>query len=125
MQLLFFVAVAFTGFCVLALAVLPFVLKPSPQAARIMELVTSTRPDKRTVSMKEHTQEKLLSVAKDVRARLGLGENTKLKTRLIAAGMRDASTPDILFAAQLVVPLLLAFGASFIHENTLFWVMAL
>ena len=125
MQPLFFVAIAFTGFCVLALAVLPFVLKPSAQAARMMELVTSARPDQRTVGVKEQTQEKLLSVARDVRARLGLGENTKLKARLLAAGMRDANTPDVFFAARLIVPLVLAFGASFIHENTLFWVMAL
>jgi tight adherence protein C len=125
MQLLFFVAVAFTGFCVLALAVLPFVLKPSTQAARMMELVTSTRPDKRTVRVKEQTQEKLLAIARDVRARLGLGENTKLKIRLQAAGMRDASTPDVFFAAQLIVPLVGAFAASFIPQNTLFWVMAL
>jgi tight adherence protein C len=124
-QLLFFAAIAFSGFCVIALAVLPFMLKPSAEAARIMELVTSERPDKRTVRVKEQTQEKLLSVARDVRARLGLGENTKLKTRLLAAGMRDASTPDVFFAAQLVVPLLGAFGASFIPSNTLFWVMAL
>jgi tight adherence protein C len=87
--------------------------------------VTSTRPDKRTVRVKEHAQEKLLSVAREVRARLGLGENTKLKTRLLAAGMRNASTPDVVFAAQLIVPLLGAFAASFIPQNTLFWVMAL
>jgi tight adherence protein C len=124
-QILFFFAIAFTGFCVIALAVLPFVLKPSAEAARMMEVVTSTRPDQRTVRVKEQTQERLLSVARDVRARLGLGENTKLKTRLAAAGMRDASTPDIFFAAQLVVPLLGAFAASFIPQNTLFWVMAL
>ena len=124
MQLLFFFAIAFTGFCVLALAVLPFVLKPSAEAARMMDLVTSTRPDQRTVRVKEQTQEKLLSIARDVRARLGLGENTKLKTRLMAAGMRDASTPDIFFAAQLVTPLLGAFAASFIPVNTLFWVMS-
>src|SRR5580658_8456664 len=116
MQLLFFFAIAFTGFCVLALAVLPFVLKPSAQASRMMELVTSTRPDQRTVRVKEQTQEKLLSIARDVRARLGLGENVKLKTRLMAAGMRDASTPDVFFAAQLVVPLVGAFAASFISS---------
>jgi tight adherence protein C len=123
-QILFLFAIAFTGFCVLALAVLPFVLKPSAQAARMMELVTSTRPDQRTVRVKEQTQEKLLAIARDVRARLGLGENIKLKTRLQAAGMRDASTPDVFFAAQLVVPLLGAFAASFIPANTLFWVMS-
>jgi tight adherence protein C len=122
-QLLFFFAIAFTGFCVLALAVLPFVLKPSAQAARIMELVTSTRPDKRKVGMKEQIQEKLLALAREVRGRLGMGENTKLKTRLQAAGMRDPSTADIFFAVQLILPLLGAFGASFIQQNTLFWVM--
>ena len=91
----------------------------------MMELVTSTRPDTRTVRVKEQTQEKLLSVARDVRARLGLGENTKLKGRLLAAGMRDASTPDVFFAMQLIVPLVGAFAASFISSNTLFWVAAL
>ena len=125
MELIFYVAIAFCVFCVVALLAVPFVLAPSPEAARILEVVTSTRPDQRTVSGKEVVQDKLLSVARDLRGRFGLADNPKLKARLLAAGLRDPSTPDVFFAAQFLTPLVFAFGASFIPSNTLFWVIAL
>jgi tight adherence protein C len=125
MQLVFYLMIGFIGFCVLALLAVPFVMGPSPEAARILEVVTSTRPDQRTVSEKEKTQDKLLSLARDLRGRLGLAENSKLKARLLAAGLRDSSTYDVFFAAQFLTPLVFAFSASFIPSNTLFWVISL
>jgi tight adherence protein C len=123
-QMIFYIGIGFTAFCLVALLLVPALVKPSPEAQRIMDVVQSTRPDKRTVRSKEKVTERLLSMARDVRERLGLTENRKLKGRLIAAGMRNAGTADSFFAVQLLMPLLGAFGGTFIPDSTLFWVFA-
>jgi tight adherence protein C len=102
----------------------PMLLRPSPEAQRILDVVSSSRPDRRTVTEKEQFQERILSIARDFRSRLGLAENPKLKARLYAAGMRDAKASDVFFAAQFLTPLALAFAASFAPDNTMFFVCA-
>ncbi|MES2391025.1 MAG: type II secretion system F family protein [Acidobacteriota bacterium] len=123
-QMIFYVGIALTAFCLMALLLVPVLVKPSPEAARIMEVVQSQRPDKRVVRSKEKIVEKLLEAARELRERLGLTENRKLKGRLMAAGMRNSGTADIFFAVQFLVPLVGAFGGSFFKDNTLFWVFA-
>ena len=123
-QMIFYVGIAFTAFCMVALLLVPVLVKPSPEAARIMEVVTSNRPDQRTVKSKEKVTEKLLEMARELRARLGLTENRKLKERLIAAGMRNAGTADTFFAVQFLCPVVGLFAGSFFSSNTLFWVFA-
>ena len=122
MQILFYSAIAFTVFCLIALLLAPMLLKPSPEAQRILDLVKSNRPDQRTVRGKEQFQEKMLQMARDLRARLGLAENPKLQERLLAAGLRDPSAGDLFFAAQFLTPLVGAFAGSFLPENTMFWI---
>ena len=112
-------------FCAVALVFAPVLLRPSPEAQRIMDVVKSKRPDERTVGNKEQLQEGVLKIARDLRARLGLAENVKLKKRLIEAGMRERSTLDTFYAVQFLNPLVGAFVGSFIHENMAFWMIAL
>ena len=123
-QMIFYIGIALTAFCLMALLLVPVLVKPSPEAARIMDVVQSQRPDKRVVRNKEKVVEKLLEAARELRERLGLTENRKLKGRLLAAGMRNSGTADIFFAVQFLAPLIGAFGGSFFKENTLFWVFA-
>jgi tight adherence protein C len=123
MQPIFYIAIALTVFCTIVLLMAPVLLRPSPEAQRILDVVKSNRPDQRTVRGKEQAQEKLLQVARDLRARLGLTDNPKLQKRLIGAGLRDASSGDIFFAAQFLTPLVGAFLGSFIQVNTAFWIM--
>lgn len=124
MQFAFFIAVGFTVFCVMGLLLAPALLRPSAEAQRILDVVTSNRPDQRTVGNKEQAQDRLLLMARDMRARLGLADNPKLKARLTAAGLRDASAADVFFAAQFLMPLIGAFLGSFMPDNTFFWVLA-
>jgi tight adherence protein C len=124
MDILLVFAIGITVFLTIALLSAPVLLKPSPEAERLLEVVTSQRDDKRTVRSKEVMQETILRIGRDLRARLGMAENEKLKKRLIAAGMRDKSTLDIFFAVQIVMPLLGGFAGSFIPVNTAFWVFA-
>ena len=61
MGLVFYIALTFTVFLVLALLLAPVILRPSPAARRIMEMVQSNRPDVRNVGAKERMQETILS----------------------------------------------------------------
>jgi tight adherence protein C len=107
----------------LSLLAAPSLLRPTPEAARILEVVRSNRPDQRRVGGKEQLHEGILSAAKALRAQLGMSENTKLKQRLFNAGLREKGFYDLFFAMQCLFPLLLAFAASFIGgENGLFWI---
>ncbi|SNS47295.1 tight adherence protein C [Granulicella rosea] len=122
--MIFYLAIAVTTFSAIALLMAPMLLRPSPEAQRILDVVSSSRPDRRTVTEKEQVQERVLSMARDFRSRLGLAENPKLKARLYAAGMREAKAADVFFAAQFLTPLVLAFAASFAPDNTMFFVFA-
>ena len=64
MDLVFYVAFMLTVFLVLALLLAPVLLRPSPGARRIMEMVKSNRPDERSVGSKERLQEAILSMAR-------------------------------------------------------------
>ncbi|MBB5056286.1 tight adherence protein C [Granulicella aggregans] len=125
MDVLLYLAITFTIFLAIALLSAPVVLRPSPEAQRILEVVTSNRADRRTIRGKELITDGILKAGRDLRARLGMAENVKLKKRLLEAGLRDKSTLDIFFAVQLACPLLGCFAGSFIPDNTAFWVFAL
>jgi tight adherence protein C len=122
MQIIFYCAVAFTAFCTIALLIAPILLQPSPQARRILDVVTSNRLDKRTIGGKERFQETLLELARRLRARFSLSENLTLKARLHSAGRRNASSADAFFVFQFITPLVFGFAGSFAPTNTLFWI---
>jgi tight adherence protein C len=124
MQPLFYLAIGFTVFLTIALLCAPVLLRPSPEAQHILDVVTSNRQDQRTITGKEVAQDRILKIGRDLRGRLGLSENVKLKQRLLEAGVRDQRVLDMFFTVQLVTPLVGAFAGSFIPENTAFWVFA-
>jgi len=124
MQIIFYLALASTVFCVVALLMAPMLLKNAPEVQRVMDVTASKQSEQRQLLGEEELRDRLLKMAATLRAKLGLAENVKLNERFVLAGMRDASTPDMFFAAQFLTPLVLAFGASFIPDNTLFWVLA-
>ncbi len=124
MEIVLYIAVAVTVFGIIVLLLSPMLFKPSPEAQRILDVVTSKRPDQRTIGNKEQAQETMLGLARDLRARFGFAENTGIKARLHQAGLRDASSSDLFFTAQFVSPVLLGVAASFIPSNTLFCVFA-
>lgn len=125
MMLFFYVALSLTVFFVITLLCAPFLLRPSQQARRILDIVTSDRPDKRTIRHKEVAKDKLLSLARAFRARLGLSEDEKLRQRFVSAGLKGGSQLDLYFTARFVGPAAGAIGGSFIHTNTAFWCLAL
>jgi tight adherence protein C len=111
-------------FCVVALLLTPNLFRPSPEAQRIFDVVTSTRVDQRTIGGKERLQDRLLGLASALRIRLGLAEDPRLKQRLANAGIHGKASADVFFASQFLVPLTGAVAGSLIGSNTIFWVFA-
>ena len=124
MQVLLYLAIGFTVFLTIALLSAPVLLRPSPEAQHILDVVTSNRQDQRTISGKEVFQDGILKIGRDLRGRLGLSENVKLKQRLLEAGLRDKTILDLFFTIQILTPILGAFAGSFIPSNTAFWAFA-
>lgn len=124
MQIVLYLSIAVTAFLAIGLLAAPVILKPTPEAARLAEVIQSNRPDQRRVKGKEQVQEGILKAARELRGRLGLGENSKLKERLFTAGLREAHFYDIFFALQCALPLVGAFAGSFIKDNEFFWIFA-
>ena len=123
---IFFVALSLAIFCVVLLVGAPFFLRPSVEARRILDVVQSERPDKRTIRPKEIARDQMLAVARAFRARLGLSEDEKLRQRFVSAGMRGTNNKmDVYFVARFVGPLVGILGGSFINHNTFFWCLCL
>jgi tight adherence protein C len=110
-------------FGIVALLLTPDLFRPSPEAQRIFDVVTSTRVDLRTVGEKERMQDKLVGIATKLRVRLGLAEDTRLKERMAAGGMHSSSSSEIYFASQLLIPLLGVALGSLMPSNVLLWVL--
>ena len=125
MGLVFYAALTFTVFLVLALLLAPVILRPSLAARRIMEMVQSNRPDVRNVGTKERIQETILSMARALRVRFGLAEDEKVKQQLLSAGLKSSRSMNAYFASRILGPLLGLVCGSLIHTNTVFWALSL
>src|ERR1035437_11203174 len=91
MPVIFYVVLGVIIFCVVALLLTPNLFRPSAAAQRMFDVVKNEkieRRDQRTIRGKERIQDKLLFLASELRIRLGLADNPKLKVRMAAAGMQ-------------------------------------
>lgn len=125
MQIVFYLALAFTIFCTVALLMTPILLKAAPEVQRILDVTASKQVETRQILGEEELRDQLHRMAHALRAKFGFTENKVLNDRLSQAGLRAPGTPDAFFAAQFLTPLVLAFAGSFISDNTVFWVLAL
>jgi tight adherence protein C len=123
MSVILYVLLGLIVFGVVLLLLTPNLFRPSPEAQRIFDVVTSTRTDRRTIRGKEQMQDKLLGMAAHLRIRMGLAEDTRMKSRLVAAGVHSNSGNEIYFAAQFLVPLAGAVAGSFMRSNMLLGVL--
>ena len=126
-MLVFLLALAVTlGFTVVLL-LSPMLFRPSPETQRLHAVLGTgqeQRQDRRTIGALEHLERSLTGLGRRLRTSLGVRVNTRSQQRLQAAGLRGASTPDIFFAVQCLVPLFAAFAASFVETDTMFWLFA-
>jgi tight adherence protein C len=125
MDPVFYFALTFTVFLVFALIFAPVLLRPSPAARRMMEMVRSNRPDERRVGTKERMQEAVLSMARRLRIRLGITEDEKVKQQLVSAGIRTSGGMSAYSASRFAGPVLGLVCGSVIRTNTVFWALTL
>jgi tight adherence protein C len=125
MDLVYYIALTLTVFLVFAMLLAPVILRPSPAARRMLQMVRSNRPDERNVGTKERLQEGLLSMARDLRIRFGLAADEKIKQRLLSAGIRTSRGLNAYSASRILGPLLGLVCGSLIHTNTIFFALSL
>jgi tight adherence protein C len=121
----YYIALALTVFLFVALLLAPMILRPSPAARRMLEMVKSTRPDKRSVGYKERIQQTILSMATGLQGRLGLAEDEKVKQQLLSAGLRSNRSMNAYAASRFVSPVIGIVCGSLIRSNTVFWALSL
>ena len=125
MSLIFYIALALTVFLLVAMLLAPVILRPSPAARRMLEMVQSTRPDKRSVGYKERMQGTILSLAAGMQGRLGLTEDEKVKQQLLSAGIRSSRGMNAYAASRFIGPVIGIACGSLIRSNTVFWALSL
>jgi tight adherence protein C len=125
MNIIFYIALTLTVFLVVALLLAPILLKPSDAAKRLLEVVQSPRNDQRKKSTKEEFEDNILKMAKALRVRLGMGEDARLKQRLISAGLKGSFAADVYLGFRVFCPLLGILMGSFMPSNTAFWAFAM
>jgi tight adherence protein C len=125
MSMIFYTALALTVFLLVAMLAAPVILRPSPAARRMMEMVQSTRPDVRNVGPKERIRRTILSMATGLQARLGLTEDQKVKQQLLSAGIRSSRSMSVYAASRFVGPAMGMVCGSLIRSNTVFWSLSL
>ncbi len=104
----------------------PNLFRPSPEAQRFFDVVkTETqRPDQRIIGGREQMQNKLLGAATELRMRLGLAENPKLRAKLTMAGLNGKAYSDIFFASQFLMPLAGVVAGTLMPSNSVLCVVA-
>ncbi len=124
MPIIFYAVLGLIIFGVVALLLTPNLFRPSPEAQRVLDIAKSERPDQRTIRGKEQLQTRLLGAASEMRDRLGLADNPRLKARLVQAGVNPNTSADIFFAAQFLTPLAGAVIGTLVGSNTIICVVA-
>jgi tight adherence protein C len=124
-MLIFYIVLGLIAFCVMALLLTPNLFRLSPEAQRFFDVVKtdSLRPDQRIIGGREQMQNKLLGAATELRMRLGLAENPKLRARLTMAGLNGKAYSDIFFASQFLIPLAGVVVATLMPSNIILCVI--
>jgi tight adherence protein C len=125
MSLIFYIALALTVFLLVAMLLAPMILRPSPAARRMLEMVQSTRPDKRSIGYKERMQGTILSLATGLQGRLGFTQDEKVKQQLLSAGVKSSRGMNAYAASRFMGPVIGIACGSLIRSNTVFWALSL
>jgi tight adherence protein C len=119
----FYLSLGTTLFCVIALlSMLALNGKTRAASLRIGEI---NRPGFLIEAAKRKRDSRLLHLVRDLRGRIGLSENDKLRERFLAAGIKRSQAIEVYFAAQMLGPILGILAGSFIPSNPLFFILVL
>jgi len=125
MNVILLLSIVATAFCAAGLLVGLYMMMPSRHARRIMEVTRTPATFEAVVEERTNLVQRALEMVRSVRTRLRFEDNEKLRQRLIAAGRRSKSDIDIYFGLRLLAPLVALVAATFIPNNSSFWMIAL
>jgi len=118
-------SIVITAFSAAGLLVALYMMMPSRHARRIMQLTRAPATLEVPVEEPTHLVQRALELVRSIRTRLRFEDNEKLRQRLIAAGRRSKTDIDLYFGLRLLAPLVAIVGATFIPNNSGFWMMVL
>ncbi|MBV8437580.1 MAG: type II secretion system F family protein [Silvibacterium sp.] len=121
MDLIFYIAIGVMVASIVALLFAPLFLRPARHERRMLDVIKSERPDQRRISDKELVREKVLALARALHSRIGFAGDSKLKAKILRAGLRGPNKMDVYLTARVVTPLVGIAGGSFIPGSTLMW----
>ncbi len=124
MTFLLFLGGSVVLFAIAALLSAPALLRPSRVARRLLAVVENNRVDQRAIGRKERYRNRILAMAMSLRGWLRISEDTRLSLRLSSAGFKNSAYPTAYAAVRVLCPLLALVIASFVHDNTVFWMFA-
>jgi tight adherence protein C len=121
MTWIFYLSLGTTLFCIIALLSM-LALNGKTRAAnlRIGEI---NRTGFLIEAAKKKRESQVLHLVRELRGRMGMSENDKLRERFGAAGIKSSQTIEIYFAAQMLGPVLGILAGSFIPSNPLFFIL--
>jgi len=123
---LLLVSVMLTLFCALALIPVFLLMNSSHESKRLMDVTRAPlRLQEGAVAARSWVMRMVLGGVHLVRTRLGLAQDEKLRQKLLAAGLRDASDVDTYFGIRLLGPVTAVLAGTFIRTNTMVWIIAL
>ena len=121
----FYLALMVTIFCVVALVGSMVFFRKSEEEQRVQDVLT--RQKVATVGEQSpggSVGSSAVGVAHFLRSHFGFAESKTFKKRLEQAGIRKRSTADLLFGAQIALPILGGIAGSFTPSNTIFFIGA-
>ncbi len=120
------VSLMVTVFCGLALVPVLLWFRGGNQGKRLIEVTRLPwRQREQADEEGRGLKDLILKVARFVRTRLGLAEDERMRQKLFAAGLREASDVDTYFGIRLLGPVLAIVAGTFIRGDTIFWIIAL
>ncbi len=125
MNLVLLISIVLTALCAAGLLVGLYMMMPSRHAKRIMKVTRTPSALELPVVERTTLVQRALTLVGSVRTRLRLADNEKLRQRLIAAGRRSKSDIDLYFGLRLLGPLVAIVVATFIPNNSGFWMLVL
>ena len=119
----FYLSLGATLFC--SIALLSMLVLSKTQRAASLRMVEITHAGSFVGTPKKQRESRLIQLLRELRGRIGMSENAKLRERFLAAGIKGSQAIEIYFAAQMLGPVFGILAGSFIPSNQLFFILVL
>lgn len=113
----FYASIAATVACLVAFFLIPLLVKPSAEEARLLEWVKIGRPAAPKMRARDLIQSTLSSSIQKAKGSIGIQDDTSTSKRLASAGFRASDAAELYFGSRILLPLMGIIGVSFLTSN--------